>query len=160
MGDSTCVQCGECVQVCPVGALVLKQPREWQDPAARDRRRPRSPARTAASGCQIDLHTKDNKYVFAMAHEGQWERQPNKGMLCIKGRFGLDFVDSPDRLRTPLVRKDGELVEASWDEALDLVAERLQGHEGARTAPTPSASSPPPRCPTRRTTRSGASPAR
>ena len=61
-------------------------------------------------GCQIDLHTKDNRYAFAMAHEGQWERQPNKGMLCVKGRFGLDFVDSPDRLRTPLVRKDGELV--------------------------------------------------
>ena len=125
MGESSCVQCGECVQVCPVGALVLKQPRE----------RKIRPFETTATkvtcpycgvGCQIDFHTKDNRYAFAMAHEGQWERQPNKGMLCIKGRFGLDFVDSPERLRSPLVRKDGALVEASWDEALDLVAERLK----------------------------------
>ncbi len=125
MGDSSCVLCGECVQVCPVGALVLKQPREQKI-------RPLETTATKVTcpycgvGCQIDLHTKDNRYVFAMAHEGQWDRQPNKGMLCIKGRFGLDFVDSPDRLRTPLVRKDGQLVEASWDEALDLVAERLK----------------------------------
>jgi predicted molibdopterin-dependent oxidoreductase YjgC len=48
-------------------------------------------------------------------------------MLCIKGRFGLDFVDSPERLRTPLVRKNGQLVEASWDEALDAVAAGLKG---------------------------------
>lgn len=125
MGDSTCVQCGECVQVCPVGALVLKQPRE----------RKFRPSETTATkvtcpycgvGCQIDLHTIDNRYAFAMAHEGQWERQPNKAMLCVKGRFGLDFVDAPDRLRAPLVRKNGELVETSWDEALDLVAEKLK----------------------------------
>jgi predicted molibdopterin-dependent oxidoreductase YjgC len=124
MGNSSCVLCGECVQVCPVGALTLKQPRE----------RKIRPYETKASkvtcpycgvGCQIDYHTIDERYMYAMAHEGQFERQPNKGMLCIKGRFGLDFVDSPDRLRQPLVRKDGTLVEASWDEALGLVAERL-----------------------------------
>jgi predicted molibdopterin-dependent oxidoreductase YjgC len=135
MGESSCVLCGECVQVCPVGALVLKQPR-----AAKIR-----PHETVATkvtcpycgvGCQIDLHTKDNKYVFAMAHEGQWERQPNKGMLCVKGRFGLDFVDSPERLRTPLVRKNGQLVEASWDEALDMVA---AGFEKVRAAHGPDA---------------------
>ena len=125
MGESTCVQCGECVQVCPVGALVLKEPRE-------KRIRPHDTQATKVTcpycgvGCQIDLHTRDNKYAFAMAHAGQWEKQPNKGMLCVKGRFGLDFVDAPDRLRAPLVRKDGKLVEASWDEALDLVASRLK----------------------------------
>ena len=125
MGDSSCVQCGECVQVCPVGSLVLRQPKE----------RKFRPSETTATkvtcpycgvGCQIDLHTLDNKYAFAMAHEGQWERQPNRAMLCLKGRFGLDFVDAPDRLRHPLIRKNGELVEASWDEALDLVAERFK----------------------------------
>ncbi len=125
MGDSSCVQCGECVQVCPVGALVLRQPKE----------RKIRPSETTATkvtcpycgvGCQIDLHTQDNKYAFAMAHEGHWERQPNKAMLCLKGRFGLDFVDAPDRLRAPLIRRNGELVEASWDEALDLVAERFK----------------------------------
>jgi predicted molibdopterin-dependent oxidoreductase YjgC len=125
MGESSCVLCGECVQICPVGALVLKQPREAKV-------RPSETVATKVTcpycgvGCQIDLHTKDNRYVFAMAHEGRWDKQPNRGMLCVKGRFGLDFVDSPDRLRTPLVRKNGELVEASWDEALDLVAAGLQ----------------------------------
>jgi predicted molibdopterin-dependent oxidoreductase YjgC len=125
MGASTCVQCGECVQVCPVGALVLRQPKERKI-------RPHETQRTKVTcpycgvGCQIDLHTKDNRYAFAMAHEHRWNEQPNKGMLCVKGRFGLDFVDSKDRLRTPLVRKDGELREATWDEALSTVAERLQ----------------------------------
>jgi predicted molibdopterin-dependent oxidoreductase YjgC len=125
MGESSCVQCGECVQVCPVGALALKQPRQWKI-------RPYETQATKVTcpycgvGCQIDLHTRDNRYAYAMAHEGEWERQPNQAMLCVKGRFGLDFVDSPDRLRTPLVRKDGKLVEASWEEALGLVAERLK----------------------------------
>jgi predicted molibdopterin-dependent oxidoreductase YjgC len=113
------------VQVCPVGALALKQPRQWKI-------RPYETQATKVTcpycgvGCQIDLHTRDNRYAYAMAHEGEWERQPNQAMLCVKGRFGLDFVDSPDRLRTPLVRKDGKLVEASWEEALGLVAERLK----------------------------------
>lgn len=125
MGKSTCVQCGDCVQVCPVGALVLKQPREAKiRPIETEAAKVTCPY--CGVGCQIDLHTKDNKYVFAMAHQGQWDRQPNKGMLCVKGRFGLDFVDSPERLRTPLVRKDGELVEATWDEALDVVATGLK----------------------------------
>jgi len=125
MGESSCVQCGECVQVCPVGALVLRQPREQKV-------RPSETVVTKVTcpycgvGCQIDLHTKDNRYVFAMAHEDQWAKQPNRGSLCVKGRFGLDFVDAPDRLRTPLVRKDGALVAASWDEALDLVAAALK----------------------------------
>jgi predicted molibdopterin-dependent oxidoreductase YjgC len=124
LGESTCVLCGECVQVCPVGALTYTGPR-----GARVR-----PYETTATkvtcpycgvGCQIDLHTKDGKVVYSEACESNWDRHPNKGMLCVKGRFGLDFVHSPERLRTPLVRKDGALVEASWDEALDLVASRL-----------------------------------
>ncbi len=124
MGESSCVLCGECVQLCPVGALTFRQPREKKI-------RPSETTATKVTcpycgvGCQVDLHTKDNRYVFALAHEGQWERQPNKGMLCVKGRFGLDFVDAPDRLRQPLVRRDGELQEATWEEALAVVAERL-----------------------------------
>ena len=50
----------------------------------------------------------------------------NKGALCVKGRFGWDFIHSPDRLTTPLIKENGEFREASWDEALDLVAARLQ----------------------------------
>jgi predicted molibdopterin-dependent oxidoreductase YjgC len=124
MGESSCVLCGECVQVCPVGALTLKQLRTRKI-------RPYETSATKVTcpycgvGCQIDFHTKDGRYAYAMGHEGECERQPNKGMLCIKGRFGLDFVDSPDRLRRPLVRRDGKLEEATWDEALTVVADRL-----------------------------------
>jgi len=123
MGDSTCVQCGECVQVCPVGALTLKQiagkMRTWET------EKTKVTCPYCGVGCQIDFHTKDDRYAFAMAHEGDWEQQPNKGMLCVKGRFGLDFVDSDQRLTTPLIRKNGVLEEASWDEALRFVADRL-----------------------------------
>jgi predicted molibdopterin-dependent oxidoreductase YjgC len=124
MGESTCVQCGECSQICPVGALVFRQPKEGRiRPSETQSAKVTCPY--CGVGCQIDLHTKDNRYALAMAHEHRWDEQPNKGMLCVKGRFGLDFVDSPERLRTPLVRKDGALLPASWDEALAVVAERL-----------------------------------
>jgi len=124
MGDSSCVQCGECVQVCPVGALTFKhargKARAWQTECTK------VTCPYCGVGCQIDLVTKDNKVLAAYGHEGRWEEQPNHGMLCVKGRFGLEFVDAPDRIRTPMIRKDGELKECSWDEALDFTAEKLK----------------------------------
>ena len=64
----------------------------------------------------------DNRVVKVSGVEGT---PPNYGSLCVKGRFGFDFVGSDQRLTRPLIRKDGDLVESTWDEALDLVAERL-----------------------------------
>ncbi|WP_456475975.1 formate dehydrogenase subunit alpha [Oceanithermus sp.] len=74
-------------------------------------------------GCRVDLYVKDEKIYRVMAQEGP----PNYGALCVKGRFGLGFLHHPDRLTTPLVRsqKGGALEPASWEEALDFVAERL-----------------------------------
>ena len=74
-------------------------------------------------GCQLDLHVIDNKVVEVTSPlmEG-----PGQGNLCVKGRFGYDFISSPDRLTTPLIKKDGVLTEATWDEALDLVASALR----------------------------------
>lgn len=126
LGESRCVLCGECVQVCPTGALTFRQVRERRIRAFETTSQ-RVTCPYCGVGCQVDLHVKDNRYAFALGYEGDWEKQPNHGMLCVKGRFGLDFVDSPDRLRTPMVRKDGVLVEASWDEALDVVARGLAG---------------------------------
>jgi predicted molibdopterin-dependent oxidoreductase YjgC len=77
------------------------------------------------------MHVKDNRFIRATAHERRWNEQPNKGMLCLKGRFGLDFVQAGDRLRTPMVRMDGKLVPCSWDEALDYTAERLKAVKSA-----------------------------
>jgi len=118
--DSDCVFCGECVQVCPVGALVEKdvryKVRTWET------RKVRTTCPYCGVGCQLDLHVKDNRVVKVSGVE---YAAPNYGSLCVKGRFGYDFISSPERLTQPLIRENGKLREAGWDEALDLVARRL-----------------------------------
>jgi predicted molibdopterin-dependent oxidoreductase YjgC len=74
-------------------------------------------------GCQLCLHVKAGKIVKVTGVE---DGAPNQGRLCVKGRFGYDFIYSQDRLRTPLIKTNGEFREASWDEALDLVADKLK----------------------------------
>jgi formate dehydrogenase alpha subunit len=124
LGESTCVQCGECVQVCPVGALVFKpskgRARSWEV----ERKEVVCPY--CGVGCVIEMGTKDGKYLWARGAETDWRRRPNQGMLCVKGRFGLEHLNSPDRLTTPLIRRDGNLEPATWEEALDVVAQRLR----------------------------------
>jgi anaerobic selenocysteine-containing dehydrogenase len=79
-------------------------------------------------GCGIVVHTRDDRITWV---DDDPANPSSRGMLCVKGRFGIPFVQHPDRLTTPLVRRDGELQPASWDEALDLVAERLLDYRGA-----------------------------
>jgi formate dehydrogenase major subunit len=118
--ESRCVSCGECLARCPVGALV---PRTAEKPA----REVKTVCTYCGCGCGLHLGVRGDKIVSA---RGEKENPANKGNLCVKGRFGYDFVNSPERLTAPLVRRDGELVEATWDEALDLVAEKLAPHKG------------------------------
>jgi len=122
MGESSCVQCGECVQLCPVGALTEKKgkglARSWE------LKRVRTTCPYCGVGCQLNLHVKGEQIVKVTGDE---EGLPNQGRLCVKGRFGYDFIYSKDRLTTPLIRQEnGEFQEASWDEALDLVAGRFK----------------------------------
>jgi len=124
MGESSCVQCGECVQLCPVGALIDKktvgQARTWEI------KKTRVTCPYCGVGCQINMHIKDNKFIRATAYEENWPKQPNKGMLCVKGRYGLDYVQHPDRLTDPFIRVNGEFRKATWDEALGFTAHRFQ----------------------------------
>jgi formate dehydrogenase major subunit len=123
LGSSTCLGCGECVQLCPTGALTEKkargQGRTW------DLETVRTTCSYCGVGCQIDLHVdrESNRIVRATGAEGAL---PNDGMLCVKGRFAYDYTASDRRLTHPLVKKDGVQVEATWDEALDHAAKRLK----------------------------------
>lgn len=123
MGDSTCVQCGECVQICPVGALTEKKvrgkARYWETEKIR------SVCPYCGVGCTMEIHV-DRKLNQVVRVNGDEKSPVNEGMLCVKGRFGYDFVDHADRLTSPLIRNDdGSFRKASWDEALDLVATKL-----------------------------------
>jgi predicted molibdopterin-dependent oxidoreductase YjgC len=121
MGQSTCVQCGECVQLCPVGALIDKKAigkaRVWETHTVR------TTCPYCGVGCQLDLHVKDDRIVRITGVEGA---QPNQGQLCVKGRYGYDFIYSQDRLTSPLIREADGFRQATWDEALDLVAGKFR----------------------------------
>ncbi len=116
-----CVSCGECVQVCPVGGMLEKKSsfrwRAWETTQVR------TTCPYCGVGCQQLLHVKDGKIVQVTGVE---DAEPNKGRLCVKGRFGYDFIYSEDRLKAPLIKENNRFREASWDEALDLVAEKFQ----------------------------------
>jgi predicted molibdopterin-dependent oxidoreductase YjgC len=121
--DSDCVFCGECVQACPVGALVPKHDFDMQV-SVNDAVRVRTTCTYCGVGCQIFLHVKDNRIVKVTGVE---DVAPNYGSLCVKGRFGYDFIHDSERLKTPLIKENGTFREASWDEALDFIADRLTG---------------------------------
>jgi predicted molibdopterin-dependent oxidoreductase YjgC len=119
--DSDCVFCGECVQACPVGALVEKEVRyrvrAWET------RKVRTTCSYCGVGCQMNLLVKDGQVVNVRAVD----LPPNNGSLCVKGRFGHHFIHSKERLTTPQIKENGKFRDATWEEALDLVAERLGG---------------------------------
>jgi formate dehydrogenase major subunit len=119
---SDCVFCGQCLEVCPVGALTEKkavgQARSWET------NKVRTTCPYCGVGCQMYLHVKDNRIIKVTAVKNA---QPNRGMLCVKGRFGYDFIHSLERLTVPLVKGiDGNLHEASWEQALALVVNKLK----------------------------------
>ncbi len=115
-----CELCGQCVDVCPVGALTERTARgvarSWE------LQRIRTTCAHCGMGCQTVVHLKDGEVVKVT---GAGDVPPNRGRLCKRGRFAVLEPDERARLEEPLVRKDGALVQASWDQALDLVAERL-----------------------------------
>ena len=126
--ESICKSCGECVVRCPTGALVSK----WEKPPAEE---VKTICPYCGVGCSVYLGVRDNKIVSV---RGDPKGPANKGSLCVKGRWGYDFISHPERLTMPLIRlpgiarqagQDGQVHEifreASWDEALQLTANKL-----------------------------------
>jgi formate dehydrogenase alpha subunit len=117
--ESVCEYCGLCASLCPVGALIPKPPMHQ----GVEEESIITTCPYCGVGCLMELLVRDNKIIGVRAGV---PGSVNAYSLCVKGRFGLDFVDHPDRLTKPLIRREGELVETTWEEALDEVASRLK----------------------------------
>ncbi len=118
--DSDCVFCGQCVAVCPTGALMEKPLVGMGKRYEFERVRTTCPF--CGTGCNFDLAVKDEKVVGVLSNP---DSPVNGRSLCIKGRFGWDYIYNEERLTTPLIKKNGKFEAASWDEALDLIASKL-----------------------------------
>lgn len=147
MGASSCVACGECVQACPTGALLpatVTDKNQVGDTADFDRE-VKSVCPFCGVGCQVSLKVKDDKVKFVEGINGP----ANEGRLCVKGRFGFDYIHHDHRLTKPLIRRNdapakglnvdpgnwGEFFrEASWDEALDFAANGMKNLGGTKVA--------------------------
>jgi formate dehydrogenase alpha subunit len=121
--ESICTSCGSCFAACPTGAIYPKKVRP--EPV----KRVETTCPYCGVGCGIKLDITENDLI--MRSDDSPGNESSQGMLCVKGRFGFEFVNHRDRLKTPLIRRNGLLEEATWDEALDLVAEKFVQYRGS-----------------------------
>lgn len=124
--ETPCTSCGMCIEVCPVGALSsrinLKMEHHWWQ------RKTETTCTYCSVGCTLKLGSTRNQVYEVRSDDALGL---NDGVTCVKGRFSMDFINSNDRLSVPLIRKEGRLTQATWDEALDLVAAQLSRFKGS-----------------------------
>ncbi|MGL1891827.1 MAG: formate dehydrogenase subunit alpha [Spirochaetaceae bacterium] len=116
--NSVCVSCGNCVSICPVGALMPKSRdkfRNW------DVKKVQTTCSYCGVGCQMDLVINNDKVVRI----DPVDNGPNEGLLCVKGKFAYNYINHKDRLTKPLIKKDGEFQEATWDEVLNTIVNKI-----------------------------------
>ena len=138
MGDSSCVACGECVQACPTGALMPSSIVDEKGVGhTKVEKKVESVCPYCGVGCQLEYNISDNKISYVNGIDGP----ANENRLCVKGRFGFDYVNNPERLTKPLIRISGKeknlhpsinftnihehFREATWEEALDYASEGI-----------------------------------
>lgn len=119
--ESDCVFCGQCVSVCPVGALTersrLGKGREWEF------KKVKTTCVYCGVGCTLVLDVKDEQIARVTSDR---DSGVNGGNMCVKGRFGFEFIHHQDRLKTPLIKRNGKFKEASWEDAFLLVASKFK----------------------------------
>jgi formate dehydrogenase alpha subunit len=125
--EANCQFCGACVDSCPTGALIERSVYQAGAPD----RVVTTVCPYCGVGCQLNLEMKNGKIARVVPDP---EGLANKGQACVKGKFGLDFVFDPSRLTVPLIKKNGKFVEATWDEALNLVASKLASYKSDELA--------------------------
>ncbi len=118
MDYSQCVSCGNCVSVCPTGAIVEKTRIKFR---IKETRKVRTTCPYCGVGCQFDVVLKGDTVVRI----DPIDTTPNEGLLCVKGKFAFRYINHPDRLKTPLIKKDGVFHEVSWEEAYQVIVDKI-----------------------------------
>ena len=120
--ESDCVSCGACAQACPTSAISDI----FQSKSITASETTRTVCTYCGVGCNLEVSTVDNEILSIQA---PYDAEVNHGHTCLKGRYAFQFYDHEDRLRSPLIKKDGEFVEVSWDEAYDYIADKLTDYK-------------------------------
>ncbi|CEI73246.1 NADH-quinone oxidoreductase subunit G 2 [Romboutsia hominis] len=115
LNESSCVSCGNCVSICPVGALVPKNADFYNT------KKVKTTCSYCGVGCQLELQVKDDKVVGSQPVFGE----VNDGLLCVKGKFGYKFINHEDRLKNPLIKVGEKFEEVTWEKAYDYILENF-----------------------------------